>query len=354
VIAIIAILLSILLPGLGSARDAARKVACQSNLRQLALAFNNYALSNDEWLPGSPSTSGFDTLPANDNSQKGYIKSTPQTFNGITWQNFDYMGPLADQFGVPGPGRSDSNDPADLEGRSARFRWLRELEEFRCPSNDFLVPAWDGGILQPDDPHWPIGQMISYNTSTQFMTVEGDVPHGGGTFSAQDRSRYKPTLALVGTPYMKGVLHDGHRFATQDPDVADHDIGMAASFGGAMSSAGPWIFESKSLNRIVAPGESGNILYNSGMLNWVDRRPMAFRHGPLKFGDPIATKQAIGNVAFFDGHVESMTDAEATDPDFWFPTGTRITSGGVFWNYTNETWPDKTKNTSQSNPYLVP
>jgi prepilin-type processing-associated H-X9-DG protein/prepilin-type N-terminal cleavage/methylation domain-containing protein len=47
VIAVLALLLAILLPGLAQARDQARSTACQSNLRQLHLANENYALANN-------------------------------------------------------------------------------------------------------------------------------------------------------------------------------------------------------------------------------------------------------------------------------------------------------------------
>jgi len=47
VIAIIALLIGILLPALGAARESARKVVCQTNQRQLALAFSEYANDND-------------------------------------------------------------------------------------------------------------------------------------------------------------------------------------------------------------------------------------------------------------------------------------------------------------------
>jgi type II secretory pathway pseudopilin PulG len=50
-IAIIATLLALLLPGLRQARDAARNVACMSNLRQQGQAFFVYAADNDGWLP---------------------------------------------------------------------------------------------------------------------------------------------------------------------------------------------------------------------------------------------------------------------------------------------------------------
>ena len=51
VIGIIALLISILLPVLGRARDQANKTACMSNLRQVAIAFMQYANANKEKCP---------------------------------------------------------------------------------------------------------------------------------------------------------------------------------------------------------------------------------------------------------------------------------------------------------------
>jgi len=51
VVAIIALLISILLPALGRAKENARGTVCKSNLHQLALATNYYAQDNRERLP---------------------------------------------------------------------------------------------------------------------------------------------------------------------------------------------------------------------------------------------------------------------------------------------------------------
>lgn len=54
VVAIIALLLAILLPGLNKAKEAARGVACMSKQKQFGLAMNAYAVEYNGWLPQNP------------------------------------------------------------------------------------------------------------------------------------------------------------------------------------------------------------------------------------------------------------------------------------------------------------
>jgi len=54
VISVIVLLMAILLPALGRARNQARAVICQANLKQWGVALNLYAQSNDGHLPKYP------------------------------------------------------------------------------------------------------------------------------------------------------------------------------------------------------------------------------------------------------------------------------------------------------------
>jgi len=56
VIAIIALLIGILLPALGKARESAKTAKCLANTRQIGIAMNGYATDQKDWIPLMPFT----------------------------------------------------------------------------------------------------------------------------------------------------------------------------------------------------------------------------------------------------------------------------------------------------------
>ncbi len=336
VIAIISLLISLLLPALGEVKKIARGTVCSAGQRQLAVGVASYGNDSKESIPGSPTTSGAEALAGR--------------FNGVAIQTYDWMGPLAAQMGIGPTEVAASNGGDDEQARSARFEWYRNFKGFTCAANSITAVPWNANAQV-----WQTGRMISYNMSTQFTSTEAPSSEGGtGDRRGEgiDRRGYRPFLHRVGTPSVKVAIYEGHRYFNASLEGGpDFDPAITASFGGAFGDTGPWYDENNSLDRRMAPGER----LARFVTTLPDARRFAFRHGGTPKQSTGASNVAVkGYLAFFDGHVAIYDDVQATNPDFWFPTGTIIGGNGRrlrTWNATAAAFPEKC---GANGPYQVP
>jgi prepilin-type N-terminal cleavage/methylation domain-containing protein/prepilin-type processing-associated H-X9-DG protein len=130
VIAIIAVLIALLLPAVQAAREAARRIQCTNNLKQLGLASANFESSNGYYVPGygpafDPSTSG-GTCGSRPNvlAQILPFLEMSNTFNAFNFRN------CLSAYGPTSP-----NDTAESQVISA----------FVCPSDGQTTKLSDDG-----------------------------------------------------------------------------------------------------------------------------------------------------------------------------------------------------------------
>ena len=148
-IAIIAVLISLLLPAVQSAREAARRAQCVNNLKQIGIALHNYHTANDSFPMGSTmqlydNLSATDMYTWNDWSAHaqllGYIEQNP-IFNSI---NFSYP-PVASTMG----------------GAAASTVLLIRINSFLCPSDPYSGRSWTNNYVGS------MGTTIGYMTQSK-------------------------------------------------------------------------------------------------------------------------------------------------------------------------------------------
>ena len=301
VISIMALLISLLLPSLVGARRTGQRVACMGNLKSLAEGMRQYAMDSEDWIIGAPAGSG------------AYLIGEPAAF-GPAVQRWDFMGPMADMWRM-GLTKASRGVAGDRDVKK-RFNQLRSNGAFLCPGNKFLAFKY-GGSSGPDA---GAGWMISYNTVRYQLYRQENAPAG---HEEKLPRGWRPSIGRIGVPSNKVFCADGSRYSTVT-QVPDYDLGVNAGFGGAFSDAGGYTTWSRSWDRSRAPG--------NGDTGGIDARMYAYRHSTSEPSVGAPGNAFRLNLGFYDGHVESMGDLDASNPHLWLPKDTILD--------TSEVWPD--------------
>jgi prepilin-type N-terminal cleavage/methylation domain-containing protein/prepilin-type processing-associated H-X9-DG protein len=323
VIGIIALLISLLLPALGKARDAANTIACLANLRSAGQAMQIYVAEYNGFLPGSANTSGRHFFAEN-NFNTVVVTSGNVPPGPI--QYADYIAPLARMMRLQIVGDDNPN-------QGARYDFYRNMKQFLCPSFEgVLVPAFSGSPVDVG-----AGQGISYATAFTFLLTK-ESPSPGNTRVSRMSSGagwwqmpqgYAVKLTKVGQPSTKVFMSDAAKFGTTSAPT--YSLGLTPADGGVFSDFGPFGNEAEGLYR----QRTGNF----------DPRILAFRHGAKKPHLPTGAYRI--NLLFFDGHAETVEEMEACNPALWVPKGTVFPDGA-------KVWPDVQAHYNMTFPFTVP
>ncbi|MBX3353687.1 MAG: prepilin-type N-terminal cleavage/methylation domain-containing protein [Phycisphaeraceae bacterium] len=288
VVSIIALLIGILLPTLGQALKEARGTVCGATQRGLAQGLLLWSSDNNQNIPG------VNTTWVEATRQPNVVRYLNEQ-NSAPVQNWDWM--------------SASLKGEDLPyNRNQRFLYM--LERYRCPENNAQTKIFGGGgegTQEMEDWILRSNQRVfgpSYLMSAYFQTTGGPT-RVTGSFPNETISEYgalfpdpvtvirsyRPNLNSVGNPALKSAFADGFRYL-EDTGTTDIDASISTRFYGAFTHSTPTF---------------------SGSREYVIGRRLSYRHG-----NKI-------NVAYFDGHVDRISEEESRNPDRWFPSGSTFT-----------------------------
>ena len=272
VIAVIALLIGILLPALGGARNAGRSAACLSNHRQLALTANLYMQDNKGTM-----FHHHEGWVLDDGTQLDQLPDSPAACVGGGQGNSQAEKPWAIFFQSYMDGRGATFCPSDPTPRSQKL--ARDLAEYNgaIESVDDTLPA-DSELAIAEDRHLTLTSYLLNSVFTHKSAryaVEGALP-GFATDAVRDNI-LNPSLIMFSERNSEAMnAPDNDAFASIAQDDYDTWAGESALVRWG-PDAGPY-------------ADQGWIRYN--------------RHS-------AAQGISSANYAFQDGHAESLSWTKA-------------------------------------------
>lgn len=334
VIGIIALLISILLPALQKARQAAYTVKCTANLRSILQAMQMYATTYNNYIMGSPNTTGL--------AAWNTTKYPPASCPGIV-SIWDWQSPMLAIIGQKIPYNDTSSNPPAYDNAQARWdraRYEMTYGAFQCPTQQaagVTTTLYNGATVFPGvTPAVPGAEPLqSYSLAINFLYLSYSAYNSKSNSPlASDYEYYTqssfapsyetppagyvPNLSKIGSSARKVYVMDGSRYVKFNSGASgtpgfDMDYSCGNS-GGCYADIGPCSPYSNGHQRFGIP--------SLGSQSTSDERVIWAPHGN---GKPFGPANAFRfNAGFFDGHVETLGDLEGANPNFYHPKGSVV------------------------------
>lgn len=301
-LAILAFLMALLLPAIASTREAARRVQCANNLRQLGLAASNYEANHRVLPPGV--IRGYSWL----------VMLLPHVDRDDLYRRFDFSKTHYDLFG---PGKVDPLQqtdvsiflcPSDPKSPAAAVPDVVASSNYvGCLGSGLLNGGYNGLIrhsypscLAPQYPFGPV-QVSDVPNGMSNTVLASERLSGDGT-GHWWRTNWQLTESRLNENQLEAFKHS---CLTETP---------------RQMVGGGWWGDTWAV-RFWTRGETGSTLYNHLL---TPNQPSCYNGSKPEFGAFTASSLHPGgvNVVFGDGH--GMFVSQAIDSRVWAKMGSRV------------------------------
>lgn len=330
VVAVIALLIGILLPALGAARNSAFAAVSSNQQRQFSTGMNAYATSNNGQLPGVNSREGYEVWRRNSDP---LMLDELSRDSSMPVQAYDWMTLSVDGDNLPLDRNArfvylynELGDPAQKEittvwsgslgslGSQELLDYLQQTGQGAMKASSYIMPM---GFQYYGKLRWTGGGAIPPQARDRFILESQGIGWAASTSGnnyvpgllQQPNPSYIPRLDRLDRPSLKVYNATGTRLYSDSPAGGDSFVTVDGSLRGGFAQGSAF-------------GDFGP----------VHRSSRAFGLGPEQ--DGVAKQIAFRHsgriiVAMFDGSTRPLTPEQAIDPTYWFPSGSILGASNV-------------------------